>query len=85
MSLKLVRTQLLLDYNTLKKAKQRLKNAKKKTSLASYIRDLMSKDIQIETTNKATKYQKLLSAQGFIQSTGDGKEAQNHNDIYSIY
>ncbi|MEI6729457.1 MAG: hypothetical protein WCK98_07505 [bacterium] len=84
MPLKLVRTQLLLDYNTLKIAKQRLKNYKTKTSLAAYIRDLMSKDVQTEATDKASKYQKLLAAKGFIHSAGDGSEAQNHNDIYSI-
>jgi hypothetical protein len=70
----------MLDPEMVQAAKPYIQN--QGISLAEYIRNLMEKDIQSKHSTQSNKKKMLLNKAGSITSSGDGKEAINHNDIY---
>jgi hypothetical protein len=79
----LVRTQLYLDPEILKKVQTKLKN-KPKSSLAKFVREAMEFYTDHQDKLNTSLVQKRLLIAGRISSKLKGSEAANHNDIYSI-
>lgn len=81
----LVRTQIYLDQDVILSIKQIINSkASKNTkiSLASYIRDVLKRDVEQNQHSSVNLGQKRLALSGIIQSSGSGNEAVNHDDIY---
>lgn len=84
MQTKLIRKQLLLDSDDLNSLDKLIQKEANFVSLSHFVRELIKSKIKSYEKLGQSKKTKLLSKKGFLKTSGTGKEALNHNDIYKI-